>query len=277
MRGLREQILVTALVLLSLAACAEPTNQGAGVQPVGDDVTAGRLGGAELEAAVDAPVRPAADRERDGNRKPAEVLRFCGIQAGMSVAEMMSGSGYYTEILSVALGEQGKLYAHNSPFVLQRYAEKPITERLARLEATNITRIDAEPEQPDLPSGLDAALLIRFYHDFYWQEVDRAAFNRAVLDALAPGGIFCVLDHHAEEGSGDRDVKLLHRVDAEMVKSEILSAGFEWDAGSELLSNPSDDRTWSIFDDDAARRDQTDRFLFRFRKPTARPAAAGFR
>ena len=237
------------------------------MQPTPDNATSDTSSGAELEAAVNAPGRPAADRERDGNRKPVEVLRFCGIREGMAVAELMSGSGYYTESLSAALGEQGRFYAHNSPFVLNRYAEKPITERLARLDASNITRIDAEPEQPGLPTGLDAVLLIRFYHDFYWQEVDREAVNRAVYEALAPGGTYCVLDHHAEQGSGDRDVKRLHRVDAEMVKSEILAAGFEWDGQSEVLRNPEDDRTWSIFDDNAARRDQTDRFLFRFSKP----------
>jgi predicted methyltransferase len=251
-----------AAVLLLLAGC-----NGAEMRTVGDDGASPRSGGAALQAAVDAADRPAEDRKRDVDRKPAEVLQFCGIQPGMNVAEMMAGSGYYTEILSAALGEEGRLYVHNSPFVLQRFAEGPISERLARLDAANITRIDSEPERPGLPGGLDAVLLIRFYHDFYWQEVDRAAFNQAVYEALAPGGIYCVLDHHAEAGSGDRDVQRLHRVDAEMVKSEILSAGFEWDAQSDLLRNPEDDRTWNIFDDDAARRDRTDRFLFRFRKP----------
>ena len=49
--------------------------------------------------------------------------------------------------------------------------------------------------------------------------------------------------------------------------NQVLAAGFEFDGESDLLRNPEDDHTWSIFADDAVRRDKTDRFLFRFRKP----------
>jgi len=130
-----------------------------------------------------------------------------------------------------------------------------------------VTRLDADPEEPGFPAGLDVVLLIHFYHDFYWQKVDRDAVNRAVFAALAPGGAYCILDHHAEVGSRDRDVQKLHRVDAAMVKEEVQAAGFEFDGESDLLRNSEDDHTWSIFADDAVRRDKTDRFLFRLRKP----------
>ncbi len=220
-----------------------------------------------IAAAVAYPGRPEEDRGRDVDRRPAEVLRFCGVGPGLRVGELMAGRGYYTEILSAAVGPSGKVFAHNSPFVLERFAEEPFSRMLARLPLHNVTRLDTEPEEPGFPSGLDVVLLIRFYHDFYWQEVDRAAVNRAVLAALAPGGVYCILDHHAEAGSRDRDVQRLHRVDAAMVKEEVLAAGFHWDDESDLLRRPEDDRTWSIFADGGARNDKTDRFLFRFRKP----------
>ncbi len=60
---------------------------------------------------------------------------------------------------------------------------------------------------------------------------------------------------------------IVARSASKVIEGKWNTAGFEWDAESDLLSNPDDDRTWNIFDDDAARRDQTDRFLFRFRKP----------
>jgi predicted methyltransferase len=243
----------------------QPRPEGAHDRPTG--VAMETAGAAHLEAAVSSPGRPEADRDRDVNRKPADVLAFCGIEPGMRIGELMVGTGYYTEILSVAVGPEGRVHAQNSPFVLERYYEKPWSERLARLPLKNVNRIDAEPESPGLPGGLDVVLLIRFYHDFYWMKVDRAAVNKAVFQALAPGGVFCVVDHHAEAGSRDRDVETLHRVDAGMVKEEILAAGFVFDDESDVLRNHGDDRSWNIFKEDGAYRDQTDRFIFRFRKP----------
>jgi len=119
---------------------------------------------------------------------------------------------------------------------------------------------------PAVDASADAMLMILFYHDTYWQEIDRRAMNRAVFDALKPGGLYGIVDHHAEAGSGSRDVKSLHRVDAELVKREILAAGFEFDAESDGLRHPEDDRSANVFD--AGIRGRTDRFVFRFRKPS---------
>ena len=75
-----------------------------------------------------------------------------------------------------------------------------------------------------------------------------------------------MIDHHAEAGSGDRDVQTLHRVDAELVKKEILEADFEWVGSSDLLRHPEEDRTINVFKPEI--RGKTDRFIFKFRKPT---------
>jgi len=58
------------------------------------------------DAAVAAPGRPEADRARDADRRPVEVLRFCGVGPGTRVGELMAGSGYYTEILSATVGSR---------------------------------------------------------------------------------------------------------------------------------------------------------------------------
>ncbi len=184
----------------------------------------------------------------------------------MKVAELMTGRGYYAEILAGAVGPEGTVYVHNSPYVLKRFAEEPISARLRKDVFANAIRLDREVDDPGLPQGeLDAVLLILFYHDTYWMEADRAAINRAVFDALVPGGVYGVIDHFAEDGSGARDVKSLHRVDAELVKKEIVEAGFVLDAESDLLRHPEDDRTTNVFDETI--RGKTDRFIFRFRKP----------
>lgn len=247
--------------LLILSACAAPEPDHAAV-------------------AVADPLRPEDDRKRDADRKPAELLSFFGIEPGMKVLDLQASTGFYTEILSGLVGPDGVVYAQNNNFVLTRFAEEPLMERIYRLAAagrTNIVRVDAEVDGFGLPEPVDAALFIRFYHDLFWLPTpdgdlaDRELFLQQVYDSLKPGGVFAVVDHHAEAGSGDRDAvdpkDGLHRVDAELVMAEVLAAGFVLDGESDLLSHPEDTRDWNIFADEAVRRDRTDRFVYRFVKP----------
>ena len=83
--------------------------------------------------------------------------------------------------------------------------------------------------------------------------------------AAGLGGVYIVLDHVAESGSGARDTGTLHRVDPQLVRSEVLAAGFHFEGESSVLHNPGDDHTAKIFD--PAIRGKTDQFLYKFRKP----------
>jgi predicted methyltransferase len=232
-----------------------------------------------IRSAVEDPLRPAGDRERDADRRPAELLAFFGVEPGMRVADLQATHGFYTEILSTLIGPEGRVYAHNNDFVATRFGER-LDQRLAKLREagrTNIERVVTELDGLNLPSDLDAVLLIRFYHDLFWQPrpdgelTDRPEFLRLVFETLKPGGVFGVVDHHAEAGSGERDAldprNGLHRIDVELVKREVLAAGFVLDAESDLLRHPEDTRDWNIFIDDRTRRDETDRFVLRFVKP----------
>jgi len=224
---------------------------------------------AHLVKAVDHPNRPEADRDRDAGRKPAETLAFFGVKPGMRVVELMAGQGWYVEILARAVGEKGRVYAHNSPFVLERFAEGPLSARLEKPDLDNVVRINAPLDDPQLPDEVDAVLIFLFYHDAYWQKVNRPAMNRAVFEALKPGGVYGIVDHHAKPGSGAEAVQTLHRVDADLVKREILAAGFTLEAESDLLANPKDTRDYNVFRfrEAGMERDRTDRFVYLFRKP----------
>ncbi len=227
---------------------------------------------ARILAAVQDKTRSVRDRRRDKTRKPAEVLAFFGIHEGMQVADVMAGDGYYTELLSKIVGKTGKVFCQNSAIPLRVFADKPLTKRLANGRLPNVVRLDRELSDPGFPAGkLDAALLIRFYHDFKWQKVDRAAFNRTMFRALKPGAIFGVVDHHANAGAGDTVGKSLHRVEASLVRKEIEAAGFVLEAESDILHNPKDTHDWNIFSRKGFGRDATDRFVYRFRKPRKSP------
>lgn len=210
--------------------------------------------------------RPDEDIARDALRKPQEVMDFFEIDTGSRVVELMAGGGYYVDLLSRRVGPTGKVWAHNTPFVLDRFAEPRIAARLENPALSNVARLDTELEDPKLPEDLDAVMIVIFYHDLYWQEVDRAAMNTAIFEALAPGGVFGVIDHSAAEGHGSDDVKTLHRVEESMVVSEITAAGFVLEESSDLLRNPDDKLDYNVFDPPDG-RDKTDRFVLRFRKP----------
>jgi len=212
------------------------------------------------------------DRKLDAGRKPGEVLAFFKVAPGQKIGELFAGTGYTTELLARTVGDNGKLYAQNTKDILDRFARKPLTDRLARMAMTSVMMIEQPAETPFPPDvkNLDAVICILNYHDYVWQKVDRAKMNAAVLAVLKPGGIYGIVDHSAAKGSGLRDVETLHRIDEEAVKQEITAAGFKLDGESEALRNPADPRDWNASPKaaaDANKRGTSDRFVLRFVKP----------
>lgn len=221
----------------------------------------------DIEAAVADQSRPDEDRMLDVNRHPAEVLAFAGIEHGWRVADLTAGSGYYTRVLSTAVGEEGHVYSHNPSWIADRYPEPNAALGAFAETRENTTHIVSPIEDfaDGIEAPLDAVMMVLFYHDTAWDETDRAAMNREIYDALRPGGAYLVIDHHAPEGSGLEHVNTTHRIDAAVVREEIEAAGFELEAESDMLANPDDPRDISVFDDSIRR--MTDRFVYRFRKP----------
>ncbi|MDA0667962.1 MAG: SAM-dependent methyltransferase [Planctomycetota bacterium] len=211
--------------------------------------------------------RMESDHARDAERKPAAVLEFFGIQPGMAVADVMAGDGYYTELLSRIVGPEGTVYCQNTSIPLRVFADAPLTARLANQRLANVMRLDMEFEDDGFPTDLDVAILVRFYHDFGWQKVDREAFNALMFASLKPGGVFGVIDHHAKAGAGISEGRSLHRIEADFLQKEIEAAGFVLEQQSSVLTNASDTLDWSIFDPEHEGRDTTSRFVYLFRKP----------
>lgn len=248
------------------AALIEPTPPTTEPTPVGETARKPE----DYRAIVNAPDRDAADVALDGGRHPAELLAFFGIRPGWKVAEIGAAGGYTSELLARAVAPDGIVYGQNSPAILQRFAEKPWSERLAKPVMKAVVRVDREFDSPLPPEAknLDAVLNILFYHDTAWQGVDREAMNKAIYAALKPGGIYGIVDHSAQAGAGLAHTETLHRIDEKTLRAEIESAGFRLVAQADFLRNPADTRDWSTSPRVVGeKRGTSDRFVLRFEKP----------
>lgn len=223
-----------------------------------------------VRAALLAPDRSEEDRKLDAQRRSGELLAFFGIAPGMRVAELGAGGGYTAELLARVVTSKGRVYAQNSRFLLERFAEKPLSERLTKPLMANVTRVDRAFDDPLPPDAtdLDAVLIVLFYHDTVWLGVNRDAMNRAVFTALRPGGVYGIVDHSARAGDGVSAAQSLHRIEEAVVRGEIERAGFVLDGESVVLRSADDTRDWSASPSAAAeRRGTSDRFVLRFKKP----------
>ncbi len=221
--------------------------------------------------AVAAEDRLDSDHTRDRTSKPAVVLDFFGLMPGMVVIDLFGGGGYYTELAAMVVGEAGKVYFHNNKAYIP-LVEKELGTRFADDRLEEVIRLVTETDDLGLPEeSADMVLMIMCYHDLYfvdksWPEIDRKLFWKQVFAALKPNGTLAVVDHVAKTGTGSTAVQTLHRVDKEFAKTDIEAAGFVFEAASDVLRNPDDDHTLSVFDPEIRRK--TDRFVYRFKKPT---------
>jgi predicted methyltransferase len=217
-----------------------------------------------ITAAVADSGRPDADKARDGDRKPAESLAFAGVKPGETIVDYLPGTGYFTRIFSKIVGKKGHVLAVLPPGVPEKMSA-PAKALAADPAYANVT--EAEEDIGAIPAAsVDLFWTSRNYHDLHnIKDMDVAAIDKSILNALKPGGIFIVLDHAATPGSGLADTGTLHRIDPEAVKTEVEAAGFKLVGESDLLKNPNDPHTAKVYDPSI--RDKTDQFFLKFMKP----------
>jgi predicted methyltransferase len=210
-------------------------------------------------AVVDNPLRIHDDHAMDAERHPTEFLAFAQVKPGMRVLDVSAGGGYTTQLLGVAVGPEGKVYAQ---------APKPsqaLVSRLAQHPQSNIV-VEVRPfDDPLSPNvkPIDLVTLVLNYHDISYLSVDRRQMNEHIFAALKPGGHYVIVDHAGRPGTGITEGKTLHRIDEAVVIAEVEAAGFQLENESNFLRNPADPR-------DAPSGHSpipTDKFALRFVKP----------
>lgn len=212
-----------------------------------------------------------ADTANDTRRKAADILAFTGIKPGNRVLDLIPGGGYFSRIFSAAVGPQGHVYAV-FPTAYEKvepgFADK-LREIAKQPHYRNIDVLLQPANALAAPKPVDLVFTSQNYHDYpdkFMGSVDPAVLNRQVFKALRPGGLFVVIDHAAEAGSGMRDTDTLHRIDPAIVRQQVEAAGFVFDGELDVLRNPADAHDKAVFDKSI--RGKTDQFVYRFRKPS---------
>lgn len=213
--------------------------------------------------------RPAADKEQDNKRKAEQVLTLIEPKPGMTVLDFAAGTGYYSELFSHIVGEQGKVYLHNIKAFSSEKKDKAINARVKHLK--NTERLDTNFQNPNLPENIDIIFLSKVFHDFYVarkskaKQADKNNLIKAFYSILKPGGKLVIIDHNMPtEGFDTKTITKLHRINADFVKKELNDQGFKLIAQSDALRNPNDDYSKDIWNSKV--KGKTDQFILIFEK-----------
>lgn len=223
-----------------------------------------------VRQAMDSDIRTEAERTRDGNRQPVQILDFFRVERDMRVVEILPFSGWYTKILAPVLADEGKLYVtHPSPtFYSDAYLPVAELDGLEDVEEIDWGNTFSGSGTPFFASGpwdierLDLVLTFRNYHNF--DLAARIAVNESSFAALKPGGLYGIVDHtrrHMEPNNGENG----RRMDPVLVIKEVQQAGFQLVDYSTALRRPDDELRYEVGRPSVT--GNSDRFALLFIKP----------
>jgi predicted methyltransferase len=263
---------VSLAAIAFAAACGENTSTEPAPTPAAEVTEPAPAPGPDYASFVAAPGRTDEDTAKDAARKPAEVLAFAKIMPGQTVFEMEAGAGYYTELLSRAVGPDGKVIMQ-APKEFESFYKDALAARLKDNRLANVTQSWSMFDKLDAADGsVDVVTWFQGPHELFCKK-ECGDLKMGELDPvfaevsriLKPGGYFVIMDHAAPTGAPTTTGNDLHRIDPMVVKAAATTAGFALDEESGMLANTEDDHSKNVFD--PAIRGKTDQFLLRYKKP----------
>ena len=180
MTALRRVGLATATVVLASSAAAQnaPRRAAAEAHPPRRDTRA-------YIAMLEGPAR-------DAYQKPDEVIRALELKPGETVADIGSGSGYFTLRLARAVGEAGHVYGVDIDPDLTRHLNRRIRDSGLR----NVQTVLSEPDDPLLPDrSIDRFLIVNTWHHIE----GHARYLALLKKLLKPGGQIIMIDYQKRD------------------------------------------------------------------------------
>ncbi len=155
--------------------------------------------------------------ERDREEEPDHALDALGTLAGMTVADVGAGSGYFTVRLAARVGPKGRVYAND----LQPEMLTMLGARLARERIANVTLVQGAVDDPRLPpASIDLVLMVDVYHELS----EPQKMLRALRTALKPDGRLVLLEYRKEDP--DVPIRPEHKMSAAEARMELEAEGW---------------------------------------------------
>ena len=229
--------------------------------------------GATIPGSIENSDRAEANREKDEARRPADVLAFISLGSGDVVLDFGSGGGYWAELFSFNVGDDGKIYAHHRPGERFESRKEALTAQFAPFGNIELLVLDSGAPLPLEDHSVDVVMLSYIYHHLHYAEdsgealpANSAALLAEFLRVLKPGGTFVVIEHVAIDGSTRAESAGWHRTPPDTAKADITGVGFEFvDEAPALFKNPDDDLMNVWFETGLTGKTTT--FVHKYRKP----------
>jgi len=158
--------------------------------------------------------------ERDKDQKPAQVVEALALKPGMAVADLGSGSGYFTRRFVEAVTDSGRVYAVDVEPEMLEYVKAGL-ERAHK--PYSVEFILAGPDSPKLPTeSVDVIFLCNVAHHLE----NRPTYFANVTSALKPGGRMAIIDFYPDERSGNLGFPKRHLVSRDTLVAEMAKAGY---------------------------------------------------
>ncbi len=159
--------------------------------------------------------------ERDCYQKPSEVIDALRLKPGMAVADLGSGSGYFTRRFIEAVTETGMVYAVDVEPEMLAYAKESVIHMRTAYTAEFIL---AQPDNPKLPfASIDLLFVCNTIHHLE----NRSKYFSELKSSLKPGARIAIIDFYPDERSGNLGFPKHHLVSQDTIVQEMAAAGYQ--------------------------------------------------
>ena len=210
---------------------------------VGICFSTSNLSAHNLEQSINSEDRSIDNKARDSYRHPYETLKFFGINPKMTVVELAPGGGWYTEILSIYMYDEGRLItAAYDPTKGSYYKRSTdaFKKKLKSKDHYNKVEVVYLGSKLAEDRTIDAVLTFRNLHNWLGTEIE-TIFEQS-YSSLKPGGVFGVVEHRAKPGTSMEAMKSSGYVTEKLAIDLALKTGFELVAKSEINANAKDSK-----------------------------------
>ena len=234
---------------------------------------AGAASAASIEDAIANSNRVEANTERDGARKPDQVLAFIDSGAGDVVLDWGAGGGYWSELFSGVVGDGGKVYAHQNAGERFEENKAALTEQFGAFGNIELLPLERGAAIPLDDNSVDTVMVSYLFHHMHYSEASgenqpesSVALFGEFSRVLKPGGTVIIIEHAAVDGSSRTQSGGWHRTPPETAKADMASMGYEF-AGEapEIFHNPEDDLQNVWFETGLSGKTTT--FVHKYRAP----------